>query len=256
MAFTALPTKIQTKTASYSLAITDGPVFFDATSGNLVATLPDATLAPLAAVYTVYKSDFGGNTLTINTLASQTVGGRPSADVILAAWQDYLQVQTDGANWQILNKVETSILQNANSGAPSAGGVYISAATDSMTLGIGKWRLRGYIYTNQGSGTGLAIGVGSGFYGATGTNTTTAPAAVTTLAGVKALFGQATYSSYSTSFIIGGGTTATNIREHGGFVEVVLVISTPTQIFFVPNTDFSALGSSSVNTYMRAERIW
>ena len=244
------------KSASYTLTTSDGTVTFDASGASRVATLP--TAVGNTNQFTIIKIDTSTNTVTINTTSSQTINGRASADIVLAAYQDRITVQSDGANWVIISKVETKIQQSAAqvaiSGATSD--TYLAGGA-TLTLGAGKWRVRAVFSINCGSGTSPYIySASSGIY----SSDASAGAAGTALvsgANVKAVFGETTLDNFNTTFIYGGGSiSVTNMRYFAGFIETVVVISGGTQaIYAVAKVGYSTSGTAAIGSNLRAERI-
>jgi hypothetical protein len=107
MSFTTL-INYSTKTANYTLVNSDDVVQFNCASGSLVATLPDATLATVGKRFKVRRAADAtiANTLTVNTTSSQTIDTRASGSIHLAP-SDYLEVVSDGSNWQVVTLQET-----------------------------------------------------------------------------------------------------------------------------------------------------
>lgn len=84
-------------TTTYSVAATDYTV--DATSGTFTMTLPTA-VSITGKVYNLHNS--GTGIITIATTSSQTIDGNASGVLTLIQY-DNLKVQSDGANWIIIN---------------------------------------------------------------------------------------------------------------------------------------------------------
>lgn len=83
------------KTANYTLVYADGVVDF--TSGNNVATLPDATTMP-GKRYFIKNS--GTGVTIVNTTSAQTIDGLTRYDLIVK--NSAVMMVSDGANWKIL----------------------------------------------------------------------------------------------------------------------------------------------------------
>lgn len=98
----AIVAGVAAKTANYTLTATDWLVTFDATSGNLVATLP-AVAAAAGQILTVKKIDASGNTVTVTPAGAETIDGS-ATKVISAQWGSY-QIQSTGSAWLILAKI-------------------------------------------------------------------------------------------------------------------------------------------------------
>lgn len=90
--------KFATKTANYTLTLTDDVVKADATSGAITMTLPTAVGAK--KVFFVKKIDSTSNAVNIATTSSQTIDG--SSSVAITVQNTALTLVSDGANWVIL----------------------------------------------------------------------------------------------------------------------------------------------------------
>jgi hypothetical protein len=87
---------IISKSANYNLAVGDGTVLFTAVA---TGTLPDATTC--SGVGFVIKNNVSaGGTVTVATTSAQTIDGQTTW-LLVNRWQ-YISVQSDGANWQII----------------------------------------------------------------------------------------------------------------------------------------------------------
>lgn len=95
--------KYRRVTGNVSAALADFFVDVDATSGNLTITLPSAadTDGIVRKIMAFKKSDTGSNTVTIQTVASQTIDGSGTSRV-LSTPGECLIIQSDGTNWIIL----------------------------------------------------------------------------------------------------------------------------------------------------------
>ena len=87
---------IITKSSNYSLVVGDGTVLFTAAA---TGTLPDATTCQ-ADVFVIKNNIAAGGTVTVATTSSQTIDGQMTW-LLVNQWQ-YISVQSDGANWQII----------------------------------------------------------------------------------------------------------------------------------------------------------
>ena len=93
---------LATKTANYTLLTSDKTILADATSGVLTMTLPTA-VGFTGKIFTVKRINSGVNTVGIATTSSQTIDG--STTYTLSLQYSALTVQSDGANWFIINKI-------------------------------------------------------------------------------------------------------------------------------------------------------
>lgn len=245
------------KTANYTLTTSDDVIGVDATSGSLTMTLPTA-VGNTGKKLTITKIDTTSNVVVIGTTSSQTISTRASGDMGLFRFGDHVTVTSDGTNWQIVSKEETYVLQSSATtslSASGAGDYYLAATT--LNLGIGKWRLRGYIHVNSGTGTTVQVLSVTGLYSADGANGAGAPTSLAGGTNVKQVDGEPLFSNYVAAAVVTVTASGNNQRYQGGFVEVVVTIAGGTQdVYMVPSLDYSTAGSATCRTYIRAERIW
>jgi hypothetical protein len=92
--------KITAKSASTTLLLSENGII-DVTTGasTITLTLPSAVTAQVS--YIIKKIDSGVGSVTINTTSSQTIDGVATKSI--AYQYGYLQVVSDGANWQIID---------------------------------------------------------------------------------------------------------------------------------------------------------
>ena len=88
-----------TKATNYTILPTDFTIRFDCTSGNKVATLPDATTI-LGQVVNIKKIDVSDNTVTIVAFGTQKIDGMSSK--VIDKQYSSLQLQSNGTSWDIL----------------------------------------------------------------------------------------------------------------------------------------------------------
>lgn len=97
----AFISQARTVAANYPLvAFGDFAVYFNANSTNLTATLPSANTT-WGEVYVIKKIDSSGHTVTVNTVSGLIDG---SSSLTLSTQYQYIVVQSDGSNWQIISK--------------------------------------------------------------------------------------------------------------------------------------------------------
>jgi len=93
---------VNAQTASYAIVGSDDLVTMDASGGSRTLTLPTA-VGRKGKVYTLKKIDSGSNTVQVLTTSSQTIDGNNSGTLYLRLQYDTIRVQSDGANWLILD---------------------------------------------------------------------------------------------------------------------------------------------------------
>lgn len=240
------------KSADYTLTATDNTVGFDVSGGSHIATLPTA-VGNGGKILTIIKTDTSTNTVTVNTTSAQTVGGRASGAIILRRIQNTVRVQSDGTNWQILDKREHEVVTaaaNNTYGSAGAAGNYLTLAC-SVALTYGIWRLVGEFSVNVGTGTAIVIQAGSGFFGADGANSASTP---TALGGT--ISGDVSWTSVNGISAVGLPGVSSNSRYVAGTNEIIIQVTANTSVFLVPKVDYSTVGSAAAYGTIFAERIF
>lgn len=244
-----------TKAANYTLLTTDGVVGFDTSGASRVATLPTAAGAAGVVLQVDRLSDTTTNTVTINTTSAQTMSGKPSGGVVLRANGDYARFLSDGTNWQVLNKQETSLALSTGSGALSfstigAAGNYGLAAC-SAALTYGTWEVTVRFMLSSATSTAVALIGGCGLYAADGANSASVP---TALSAGNLVVGVYTFSGLVSAINATG--IGANARLPSAYNTVVMSVTSPTTVFAVPQIDYSVAGTASVITVLSAKQIW
>jgi len=91
---------VTTVSASATIATTTDLEKVNAASGNIVITLPSATLTTMQS-FIILRTDSSANTLTIQTVSSQTINGGPTSLTLPGQW-DFVELVSDSANWLIV----------------------------------------------------------------------------------------------------------------------------------------------------------
>lgn len=101
----AIPAVPQTavKTATYAILTTDSTVLLDASAGAFTATLPTAVGVKGKRYKIVHTGAFSANIATVATTSSQTIGGGATT-FKLRSKNEMLEVESDNANWLIVNR--------------------------------------------------------------------------------------------------------------------------------------------------------
>jgi hypothetical protein len=96
----AMATTTQSFSNSVNLGELQSVLLGNAASGNITATLPDAT-GILGRRYTVKKVDLSANSVRVAAFGGQTIDGATTYN--LAAQWRYVTVVSDGSNWMIIS---------------------------------------------------------------------------------------------------------------------------------------------------------
>jgi hypothetical protein len=98
---------IATKTTTYTVTATDDLILADATGGAFTITLPTA-VGITGRTYKFKKTDATFSQITIDGDASETIDG--AANTTLATQNEYVELVSDGTNWQIVRRFIPSVL--------------------------------------------------------------------------------------------------------------------------------------------------
>ncbi len=252
-AVTVSPTAVNAKTANYTLTGTDKTVTFDPVNAALVATLPTAVGAS-GTRFTVKNIGTGTGTVALATTSSQTVDGRASSDIVLKSFRDFIEVESDGSNWLIINKQETSTLEARGTShlmnAGETGQWNASIVGNSLTMGIGHWRVTGFAHVFGGTGPAYLQEIG--FYGAAGTGTGTPPAAI-----AEPVVGMVLSLSDAVSSVgVGTPTTAANLSVKSEPMTFDIFCAAACTVYLVPKYAGSFTNTPHLVTYIQAIRVY
>jgi hypothetical protein len=146
----------QSKTTTFTAAVTDDGYLCSAASGAYTATLPTAVTCAGKVLF-FKKTDSSTNEITIDGNASETIDG--AASIKLARQHDYLAIVSDGANWCILHARTTSHYRAWGGGGHGSSSTCIRNYSNDATVGSGLTGARA-------AGTGLVVTCNeAGLYG-------------------------------------------------------------------------------------------
>lgn len=95
----AQSTTVLTKTANYTIQTSDGVIRGDASSGDIVITLPVAA-DNQGTKYTIKKIDSSNNTVQVAGDGAETIDDSNTQDIIFQ--YDAIQVVSNGLTWGIV----------------------------------------------------------------------------------------------------------------------------------------------------------
>jgi len=131
----------------------------------------------------------------------------------------------------------------------TAGG-YGNMTGASLTIpSTGTYQLDAYFQLQAGTGTGVLLYNNTGIYAANGNDTGTVPTALSTLGTVLTA---ATFGQVSGSVPCSAATGAGNSIHLTCF----MTFTSASAIYAVPRTDFGASGTSKVNCYLTARKLY
>ena len=116
----------------YTIAAGDHTIGVDASSGAVTLTLPTA-VGRTGKTYSIRRTDTAekANLVTVSTTSSQTIGTAPAWYLSIG---EFLTVESDGSNWQVLNCSQPSSIGYYN--PPSGlGRRRVAGASDWASLG-------------------------------------------------------------------------------------------------------------------------
>lgn len=168
---------VATYTANHTAGTSDNVMLVSAASSSVTITLPTA-VGITGTVYTIKRTDSTyTNTVTVATTSSQTIDG---ATTYTQLWVQYafVQVASDGANWQIVDASSIPeawiaipyAAQWSDSGNPNQVGQYRRNVDGSVQFrGRAVFTSNGTTGLNSGAGTNLCT-LGSNYQPATNHN--------------------------------------------------------------------------------------
>lgn len=101
---TYLKRNIATYTATYSANLYDDMALLDATSASFTVNLPSAASANGISLKFKRFDSVVANTATLDAFGSETING--SSTFVLIAQDQYVEIKSDGTNWQLVSQVK------------------------------------------------------------------------------------------------------------------------------------------------------
>jgi hypothetical protein len=202
LAVAAVPVTVST---TGSLAVYNGSALIkaDASSGAIVLTLPDATVASnKGRRYSIVKIDATGNTVTLQGFGGQTISG--AASVILSTQWFIVAVVSDGANWvnSDFDSTVATPVSVANGGTGDT-----TLALNGVLYGNGTSPVQ--VTAAGGANSVLTANSGAPVFSSTPTVTSiTTTGGTTTLAGTISITGTASYTTANPTFFSQTGSGA------------------------------------------------
>lgn len=94
---------LRSVSSDYTATLDDDTILVDATSGPVTVTLPSA-VGCAGKPFTIRRTNPGANVVTVAAAGGQTIGTAASTSFKLLARNALLTGQSDGANYQIVNR--------------------------------------------------------------------------------------------------------------------------------------------------------
>lgn len=237
------------KTASYGLTTADYGISFSGLSGTGTGTLP--TAVGIAGQRFILFNNDSTNNVAIATTSSQTVGGRVSSNIVLSpALGDYIEVMSDGANYQIVSKKETKWLTASTTPTLTTPTTFrYSAGSPTITLTPGAWRIGGFV-TGEPTAAGASALVAGNYnvWAADGANTNTAPTGLT--AAGASVFGTSGSGSAQNAFSASVGSYLSLTMT-----PALVVVTSNLAVYGVTQCTCTA-GNLALFPVINAERVW
>jgi len=242
---------LKTKTAAYTVVVTDKIILCDTTAGAFTLTLPSA-VGLRDKEFIFKKIDSATNAVTIEGAGSETIDGNLNVLISASSQYGYVAVRSDGSNWYIF----------ADSSDIGSSRVFNNVAEFNNLV---KWAKGADI----ASTTTLVIGDDGNYFDVTGTTAITSIATKGIGTVVKLHFDAAlTLTHHATDLILPGGaniTTAagdeaefveyasgdwrcTNYSRADGeaVIEKVITIAAGDYISYKDTTEYSTVTSANV----------
>lgn len=249
-------TALLSKTGNYTVAAADQAVILDNISSSAFSFLLPTAVGVSGKQYYFENSSTGTATLAFNTTLSQRIGARPSGSVVLQPMWDSMTIVSDGANWRILGKKETSYISSSSLGiglSTIGNGSFGQLTGNSINLGIGQWRVSGYFLMYGGNAdVAISMNTPSGFYSQNGDNTATVPTALKGAVGVTSFINE----QQAGVFFGAAGTVFTNLILGTPTLSFTLNNSSAQSVYLVPNVAFTTASSADITCQLWAERIF
>lgn len=221
-------------------------------ASNRTITFPDATttLVGTDATQTLSAKTFSDAlTLTQISTPSSPLSGK---DKLYVKSDDRVYVLTSGGTETKLVQDITVVSSNSGLSAtqPSASDVWANVVGNSVSLTAGTWELNACLNYSQNGATNPGYSNHYGYWcAATGTNTSTAPAALSTLTGLTVVGGYqgavpfiANSSTDQTSIVNMPAIVITLTQSQTIFVGMRAVMSTAANARFIPTITAKRIG--------------
>lgn len=167
--FTYPPGAVQSETSNYNIATTDGTILCSGSS--FTVTLPTAIGTQGKQYLIKHLGTSLTQAYTINTTSAQTVGGIGSGSFILQTNQEYVLVESDNSNWQIVGRFAQTPWASLTNKVTATGAYTFTISATSVTAGW-QYTNNGQTFTVSASSSGTTVTAsGTGAPTSTGTLT-------------------------------------------------------------------------------------
>lgn len=238
---------ITSQSSAYSAVIGDAVLV----TAAAVITLPTAVGSAGKEIIVINRSASAAN-VTINTTSSQTVGGRASGDIILRRQNNFIRVVSDGANWQIVAKLEHEVKTVSATSTINGATLSYQTTSASISLGIGEWEIEGNLALSTPAGaSAVFFYADTGFFEADGANNTTPPTAI-----ASQVDGPRSYGDWFSGYKL--HPAQTNAESFGVWpLKTRIIVTSGTQtVYFVPSIGYSTASTTQWKSFLTARRIF
>jgi len=145
---------VVSKSAAYTAVTTDEVILCNSSGGSFILTLYTA-VGNTGRILEIKKTTLDTNVVTIDANSTETIDGTPTTTISTEG--EAVTIISDGANWQILNRVIPNGYLTASSGVatPTTSG-FLTDATgltgNSVSLTPGSWVLKGLAQFSDSGG--------------------------------------------------------------------------------------------------------
>jgi len=197
---------------------------------NMILSADSIVIRTTAASTTVYLVPYSAQTTSANARINLNLYARRSAD--FSIFSNYGQFQLLTA---------TSSIKT-----PSATGQYHQLTGNSLTLTPGTWRLFGNAKATISGANANYTSTFVGWYGANGTDSSSEPAALSTVSGLTVLSVNERLS----------GTATSSVQDiYPNAPTQIVRCTTPCTVYLVTYADIGTPANARITTYANAERL-
>jgi len=226
----------------------------DTSGGAFTINLP--TASGITGKRYWIKLETGGSDLTIDPSGAETIDGLTTLDLVTV--NDYVQLISDGTNWEILgSRIVEFITALSSVKTIGTSDDYPLMTGNSVTATVGQWNLRG-MCCYQGSGDPAYGIIEAGWFSANGANSNTRPSDTFTGLTVNAGGGveERSFNINQASFGAGRNGTVNNLGIYTVDLPTLrITITAAEEIFLVPHAIMTTAANSRVWTQIYLERI-
>lgn len=239
-------TNTSAQTSGFTANVAIGYYPCNTTAGSFTATLP-ASATIFGKVFT-FENIGTSNILTIDGNLSETIDGATTKPLLPG---ECMTIVSDGANWRIIAYTTRSTASiSSSTKTPGATNNYHALTNNSFTLTQGRWIIYPVgDFSNSGSAFYTRYDIG--LYSANGADTSTEPAALSSVSGLTVVSVGPTKSKTFDE----AGAAVNNAIVNGLPIIVDVTAAVSGSIFVVTNALMSTAANARITAYANAIKI-